>query len=245
MFSLLINDVDISKYINISNVNKKLFASVDNSFLSYSQISGSRLRISRQESREITIDFWIDKDVQKNIDLLKRAIPFGRILDVVFSDEPDRIYYCVLNGGSDFEKKTRHYATGQFTLLCLDGVAYSKKEKKADVIGKTLKFINNGTGITYPKFSFTTTSNLTLFGLSHPNGKAIQMSRNGEVVISSGDKVIIDTKTRIVTINNKRAYLTPASEWFGIDVGKTEIGVLVNSGANTPVIFATFREVFQ
>ncbi|MEY8462517.1 hypothetical protein [Streptococcus merionis] len=55
---------------------------------------------------------------------------------------------------------------------------------------------------------------------------------------------MFDSGAGILTINGVRKYINPASRWFAIAPGTTEIGVSVHVGGQVPSVTATFREAY-
>ncbi|MCW6662944.1 phage tail family protein [Aerococcaceae bacterium NML160702] len=123
--------------------------------------------------------------------------------------------------------------------------AMSKTEKEAGRINDKLRFDHQGTAEVYPTFSFQASSDLRMFAVAHPNGRALQIGYdNGPVVIPSGARVTINTTDNTIYVNQVRKYFTPASRIFAIEPGVTEIGITVNTGGRLPVVIGKFREAY-
>lgn len=121
----------------------------------------------------------------------------------------------------------------------------SLSENKARQSNNKLIFKNQGTYKTYPIFEFTVASPLKMIAFTHPNGRAIQYGyETGEVILSNGNVVKINTADCSIYVNGRRKYVNPASRSFAIEAGDTEIGISVNSGATVPTVNAKFKEVF-
>lgn len=128
------------------------------------------------------------------------------------------------------------------TFIC-HPEAESTNEKTAVRNNNKLVFENRGTAQTYPVFEISIGAELKMIAFSHPDGKAVQIGyENGPVLFRVNDKIYLDFKNRILTINGTRKYVNSASQFFSIDPGTTEVGIMVNSGGMIPSIIAKYRE---
>ena len=84
-----------------------------------------------------------------------------------------------------------------------------------------------------------------MIAFTHANGRAVQIGTNtGEVVIRSGQKVIINTADCSVLVSGVRVYPVPSSQGFSILPGETSVGITVNTGAVIPTVTGKFKEAW-
>lgn len=126
-----------------------------------------------------------------------------------------------------------------------DPFDYSLNDKYSKQNNNKLVFNNLGSAETYPIFEFTASSDYRMIAFTHANGRAIQIGTNtGEVVIRSGQKVIINTADCSVLVNGVRVYPVPSSQGFSILPGETSVGITVNTGAVIPTVTGKFKEAW-
>lgn len=244
-FSMKIDDDEIGKLIKITKVDRGLTPEIEDFTKSYDRRNGESYIWSKYKSREIEVEFTIAGDVDSKKTTLTKILTKNNMFKVIFGDESDRYYIAKLTNSSSFEKVNNQFATGSFTLKCFEPFSFSVNEKLAVNSPSSLIFNNEGTAPTHPIFTFNLLSDLSMLALTSPDGRVIQYGYDpGQMILKSGDVVIIDTDKCIITVNGVRKYITPASRWFSVGNGLTEIGVTVNLHGTTPKFKATFREVY-
>lgn len=221
--------------INVINTNAEL--------KQYKMRTGASKRYNRHRApiRKRYV-FEILTRKQAELDLVKGWLNGEGWLEP--SDEPNRRYWVYQIEAYSARLSNVDTYELEVTFVC-HPYAMSKVDKLAQVISDRLIFDNNGTAETYPTFEFTSSRDLRMFALSHPDGQALQIGyENGPVVIPSGARVSIDTSNNKIFVNGVRKYFTPSSRIFAVEPGRTEIGVTVNTGATIPVVKGKFKEAF-
>ncbi|MBS4769668.1 phage tail family protein [Carnobacteriaceae bacterium zg-ZUI240] len=246
MFSLKINDVEISDLVMITNVIRNYTSRVKNNIKTHLTMHGGIYKNTKIENREIEVQFIVLGDTRRKADELCKILYPGKELNIIFGDQKDRFYIGRIDGIVKMEKITNSYERGSFTILCTDPFAYSIATKQVSLQSNKITFNNAGIFETYPTFEFTAPSNIRKIALVHPiKGAFIIGEETGDVVIAAGTRVQIDFKKRQVILGgNKRLYEHVSSKIFSIEPGTTEIGVLVNAGATIPNVTTKYREVF-
>lgn len=129
-------------------------------------------------------------------------------------------------------------------LFTYEPFAQSKNSKTYRSKQNFIEVKNDGTAPATPLFEFTATSNIKMFGLTHPDGKTLQIGyENSPVIIFTGQKVVIDTFNCSIKINNYQKYFNPASKNFEFAPRTTtKIGITTDSAAEMPTVFCIFKE---
>ncbi|WP_339145454.1 MULTISPECIES: distal tail protein Dit [unclassified Sutcliffiella] len=84
---------------------------------------------------------------------------------LIFDDEPDRIYYAMIQGGIDVGDVGKEFGRGTITFLCADPFKYGSqltfKKNASTEDTNTLAIANPGTVEAYPEFKFTVKKSIT------------------------------------------------------------------------------------
>lgn len=245
MSSISIDGVDLSQFLIVTDVDKGLGPELLNDSIDNKKTAGSRLKSFRYGSRMIMVSFKILKETKQKKLAIQKILYKPGVLKVIFWDEPDRYFLAKINGRANFKDVTWDYAVGSFELKCFDPFAYSINEKAATRSNNILTFVNNGTAECYPVFEFQARSDLTMFGLTHPNKRVIQYGYEDNVVrIKAGQQVKIHSADCSVYVAGVKVYPTPMSQSFAIQPGTTEIAYMVNQKGTLMPVSTTFREAY-
>lgn len=246
MYSLKVNDIELSNLVVITNVVRDYTPRFINNIKSYTKGIGANYKNTKIDTRTIEVHFSIIDDVKQKSDELLKILKPSRELRLVFGDQSDRFYKGYLEGVVKYEKITDRFVKGSFTLLCVNPFAYSNNLKTVSSRGDKIMITNNGTYDVYPIFTFTTTSDIRMLSIVHPTKGAFLIGESAGIVqIVAGTRVSIDMEKNIVIVgNSKRLYPHVSSRNFGVENGSVEIGVVVNAGATIPQITTQYREVF-
>src|SRR5690606_6065113 len=150
---------------------------------------------TQTQVREITVPVFIKandiSDLQKVKEDLAEWLIHDEPKELVFKDEPDRIYYAVVDGELDLDELVR-WGQGIITFICPDPYKYGP-EKTVETTSDTFIVENEGTAETEPIIELTATEKATFAMVS--NGEEYMMiGKPAEV-----DEQIVDTKTRVLT----------------------------------------------
>src|SRR5699024_5626398 len=80
--------------------------------------------------------------------------------ELIFKDEPDRVYYAVVDGALDLDELVR-WGDGTITFLCPDPHKYAKEEVSYDIAGGLTTLNNKGTANAKPILELTATKDTT------------------------------------------------------------------------------------
>ncbi|MBS4762108.1 phage tail family protein [Carnobacteriaceae bacterium zg-ZUI252] len=195
--------------------------------------------------KTISKDYQInipDATVEK-IDTLKRWLLKE---NVHFSDySPDR--YCIAY--KILIRSTKRVVSNLYTMSVtveMSSLYYSKTQKMISSVGNKITVDNTGTGKVYPTFEFRAPTDIKMIAFVHPQKGAFQIGDSiSPVQITAGTSVFINLENNTVILGgNKKIYVHTLSKNWYLDTGKTEIGVIVNSGATIPSITAKIRETY-
>lgn len=119
---------------------------------------------STLETRPLRIHYTLKgesfADLQQRIEMLNGILLREKLLEIKFADEPNRLYYGVVEGGQVKEEKSG-IQKGIIEIIRPDPYKYGNQITQDFSQGSTTVY-NNGTYPTYPKFTFTASR-----GLSH------------------------------------------------------------------------------
>ena len=160
---------------------------------------GSHYVKSRLLERVLTVDYAILtsglEDNRAKIDALNSILFVKEPVPIVFSDEPTKTYYGILDGTQDFEEMI-FKGEGNLVFLCPDPYKYGT-ERTYTLSSSPI--VNGGTASTDAIFTATFTASATEFKITHQQtGKFVRVIWN----FVQGDVLVIDLSKRKITINN-------------------------------------------
>src|SRR5699024_1735066 len=147
------------------------WATVEREFVTASGMPGAHLFSTNTQVRTITVPVFILAENFSNLQKLKEDMAEWLIhpdaKELIFKDEPDRVYFAVVDGDLDLDEMVR-WGEGEITFVCHDPYKYSKEEKK--VSAEDITIINNeGNEPTEPIVELTATKKATFAMISKPN----------------------------------------------------------------------------
>ena len=233
MFSTTIDGQEIGKLLKITNVDRSGLAPVENTYVEYTGVNGSKLKNKVYRRRPISIDFVCVGEIDEKWELVKKILSNEEQFKIVFGDFPDRYFI----------------ANGTISLSAPYPFAKSVTEKEALRDGNKLTFINEGTATAFPRFEFTADRDYKVFGFTHPDGNIAQFgyASNQRPFINTGQRFIYDTFTNEAYIigggGKTRVYLSEG-RGFSIKAGRTtEVG-LTFPESNTQVVRGYLRSEY-
>ncbi|WP_241475266.1 distal tail protein Dit [Priestia flexa] len=185
MLGMLFNN-ERRSYLQITQGRKRpAWAPVKRNLLYVPNRPGAYLRNTDVEPRSLTVPVYIEakniSDLQKIKEDMAAWLVTNEACPLLFDDEPDRIYYAIIDQSIDLEEIVDN-GQGQLTFICPDPYKYTTFSKYQHSIvsegASLLTIANKGTEITSPIFEVQVDDNYTHIDIS--NGD--QVNRIGKVV---------------------------------------------------------------
>lgn len=143
---------------------------------------------------------------------------------LIFSDEPNRIYYAKLSGDTDLEELI-FIGTTKLKFVCGDPYKYATTEKNllfsttADTV-----FTNAGTAKTYPRIRVVPTATQTNIKFTNvTTGKAVLLNNNAAGQLNGWKITIVDNSINLVYDDTSKArtmdILDLSSDFFYLQPG--------------------------
>ncbi|MED3687282.1 phage tail family protein [Peribacillus butanolivorans] len=169
------------------------------------------------------------KDLQKVKEDLAEWLIHDEPKPLIFDDEPDRIYYAVVDGSFDPDEILK-WGQGVIPFICPDPYKYGDAES---LLLGDYPIRNEGTLKANPVFSIKFMANSTNYTVS-VNEKIVKVIWN----LKQNDLLIIDTSKRKIMINNlvKMTTLDLSSKWPELIKGQNFI-IADKTVANITVTF--------
>src|SRR5699024_1006156 len=124
----------------------------------------AHLSSTKTNIRAITVPVFISaesySDLQKVKEDLANWLIHREPKELIFKDEPDRVYYAVVDGALDLDELVR-WGTGTIAFLCPDPDKYAKEEVSYDIAGGLTTLNNKGTANAKPILELTATKDTT------------------------------------------------------------------------------------
>lgn len=191
-FSMTFAGQDFKDLITIEEVTRPPFSGVHNELIEYTRKTGGRFVRDHREPLYIQVKFNV---VNPSLSPLRRLL--GQLLytdhlaKLIFSDEPNKVYYAKIDGQPSFDEGYR-YAKGDLTFLVPDGVAYqATPTEKLYQDAHSFIIENLGSDIMYPRFEITPKADTSMVGIVGKNavyqwGQALDQAPSVEQKPPSG-----------------------------------------------------------
>src|SRR5699024_3814426 len=144
--------------------NRPSWAPVERMFSESSLMTGAHLSSTKTNIRAIIVPVFISaesfSDLQKVKEDLANWLIHREPKELIFKDEPDRVYYAVVDGALDLDELVR-WGDGTITFLCPDPHKYAKEEVSYDIAGGLTTLNNKGTANANPILELTATKDTT------------------------------------------------------------------------------------
>lgn len=130
-------------YLNIAPGWKRpAWAPIQRDILKIPNRPGGYHQRTNVDVREISIPVWINSpNLQKVKEDLAAWLITDKAAELIFDDEPERVYYALVDGTFD-PNEIVTFGQGVITFICPDPYKYAKTEKTATAV------LSNGTSIT-------------------------------------------------------------------------------------------------
>jgi predicted phage tail component-like protein len=145
--------IDNEQYCIVSNAKRVMLPTITDYAVQVPKRPGQYYYGGNYGAREIDVDINIvgadETDLQGKIRAIAQWLDTGEDKPLIFSDEPDKVYYAHLNGATDI---TQFIRLGQGTLkfICDDPFAYSTQDTVIQAVNDIVQITNNGTMPAYP-----------------------------------------------------------------------------------------------
>ncbi|MGE7650472.1 distal tail protein Dit [Peribacillus frigoritolerans] len=233
MRTFTFNGIKKDYLIPLFGNNREPWAPVERQYQEIPGRPGSYMRNKRiVKQRSLPVPVLIH-DLNMDYNELKEDLAEWLIHDeakpLIFEDEPNRIYYAVVDGAFNPEDIVV-FGKGTIPFVCPDPYKYGPEET---IILGTPPIQNVGTVESHPVFSIKFTAPVSEFKLTHGNGKFVRVIYN----FVANDLLVIDMNKRKITINNnvRMTSLDLNSNWFSFQPGNNTI--TSSTGATTTIKF--------
>lgn len=130
---MIFNGIEKDYLIPSTGRRRPAWAPVTRQFVSAPGMTGAHLSYTETQIREITVPITIEakniKDLQKVKEDLAEWLIHDEPKELVFKDEPDRIYYAIVDGSLDLDEIVR-YGRGEITFICPDPYKYGPEKTR-------------------------------------------------------------------------------------------------------------------
>ncbi|MBY0157267.1 distal tail protein Dit [Cytobacillus oceanisediminis] len=158
------NGIKKEYVVLLASERRPAFAPVKRNLLTVPGMPGAHLVSTDTQVRVLPEPVLIDKSLSeiKDIEKIKEDLADWLVTDqaaeLIFDDEPDRVYYAVVDGSLDIEDLVS-FGRGQITFICPDPYKYG--EEKTDPFPEDGIIINNGSADTPPIINLEVTEKIT------------------------------------------------------------------------------------
>ncbi|NRG43289.1 phage tail family protein [Bacillus sp. CRN 9] len=156
--SLSFNSIKKTYLICEEGRKRSAFAPIKRNLFEVPGVAGAYLGSSETEVRVITQPITIKGKDTLNVRKLEEDLASWLITDkpaeLIFDDEPDRVYFALVDGSLDIEDIARH-GRGVITFICPDPYKYGREVFSFIDPAEPAIIVNEGTAPTKPIFTFT------------------------------------------------------------------------------------------
>ncbi|MCK1982236.1 MULTISPECIES: distal tail protein Dit [Peribacillus] len=234
MRTFTFNDIRKDFVIPLFGNNREPWAPIERQYQDVPGRAGVYMRNKRVvKQRNINVPVLIH-DLDTDYNELKEELAEWLIHDepkpLVFDDEPNRIYYAVVDGAFNPEDIVT-FGKGTIPFVCPNPYKYGYEES---IILGNYPIRNEGTVEASPIFSVKFSAAASEFTFTNDKGKFVRIIFN----FVANDLLVVDMDKRKITINNnvRMTTLDLNSTWFSLQPGNNVI--TVSSGATTTIIFS-------
>jgi predicted phage tail component-like protein len=157
-------------YITVLRGRKRPpWAPIQRNILTVPGFPGGYLQNTEKGPRPLEVPVLIQADSFSDLQKLKEDLAMWLVTDtpqeLIFDDEPDRIYYAVVDGSLDLDELVR-WGQGVIRFLCPDGYKYGAEHTYIIPNGQDIFDIHNpGTADAEPKFKITLNEDVTFLSI--------------------------------------------------------------------------------
>ena len=164
LLSFTFNGVKKEYVIAERGKRRTAFAPISRNLLTVPNMPGAYLQNSETDIRTITQPIIINGldrfSVRKFEEDLAAWLITKEPKELIFDDEPDRVYYAIVQGEVPIEDIVR-FGRGEVTFICLDPYKYKNSSETAFFYTNPSLITNEGTVETYPIFRANVLESIT------------------------------------------------------------------------------------
>lgn len=193
---LIFNEIE-KPYITITRGRKRpAWAPIQRELITVPGVSGAYLSQSNRQVRVISVPVFLTANSFTDLQEIKEDLASWLIQEepklLVFKDEPDRIYYALVDGGLDLNELVR-WGQGEITFICPDPYKYSTFSNVLTFPADIVTVESKGTAEADPIFELMTKKKTTFAMISNGDDEYNLIGTPSNV-----DEVIVDTKTQLL-----------------------------------------------
>lgn len=237
-------DNTLNDYCKVLNIKRSVLPERSNFSKQIPTMNGSYYTGSKYNEKQIQVEIAIvsksKEDYMLKIDKLASILNTKRPTKLIISDEPHKIYYAVLDGSTQLEKK---FQTGKVELnfICHDPLAYSTYWNTYNPDSKGLFSVESfGTADTFPIIDVDFKSKGCFFQLTNPKGETVLIGKPKDLTkssISESDIVLEDNCQSSTTMTSIADSLLDSNRFI-----TGNYGVGLDGGAIICTNFGTSQE---
>lgn len=214
-FKVTLNGIDLSKWINVSDVQRNVGQNRKATLIKVGRANGKLFQYTTSDEGTITIKGDLDGDSRVALadkrHQLADAITTSSLAKLWFEDEPNT-YYLAISDGQAVATEDQFLGEVTITFSVPDGLAHSldtKTYSTPDTDGNIV-VLNNGTAPVYPVITATMTAENGLVAFTTDTGGVLQFGNPDEVdgvVKQKSERAIwegFDTTPSGITYNNAK-----------------------------------------
>ena len=191
-------------YLTVTRGRKRpAWAPVERNLITVIGMSGAHLSHSKRQVRQITVPVFLMaenfSDLQKIKEDMAEWLIHDEAKELIFNDEPDRVYYALVDGNLDLDELVR-WGEGEITFICPDPFKYGP-EKTLHFPADIVEVENEGTAETEPIFELTAKEKTTFAMVSNGDDEDSQYNLIGTP--ADDDVQVVDTRTSVLYENGK------------------------------------------
>lgn len=220
---MIFNGIDMCDYLIISDIRRDILPPIITNTRKIPGNIGEYLIGTDLDMRNIEVDITIQghgRELREQVRIISSLLYTEKEKDLIFKDEPDKLYKAKINGTTNFEE-IASIGEGTLQFVCPDPLAYSiNKTIINNINNKTI--INQGT--------YDTTGKITVKIGSSVNYVKVTLQNTGEYIyigdeLRAGDEIIINLEDQYIKKNGHLAMhkLHLESDFFKLPVGEFKI----------------------
>lgn len=156
LLSFTFNGVKKDFVIAEKGKRRSAFAPIARNLITVPKVPGAYLQNSETEVRTIEQPILIKGVNRYNVRKLEEELASWLVTsqpkELIFDDEPDRIYYAIVQGSVEIEDVVDRWGRGFITFICLDPYKYRGMINSSEFLTNPTNLFNNGSVSTYPVF---------------------------------------------------------------------------------------------
>lgn len=137
---------------------------LERNIISTPHLSGGYLESTHHGIRTINVPVFLLADSMSDLQKIKEDMAKWLVHDepkeLMFTDEPDRVYYALVDGSLNLDELVR-WGSGVITFVCPDPYKYAKNETELELTGGLNTIKNDGTASAKPIITLTAKENST------------------------------------------------------------------------------------